>query len=581
MNKQHLYITLLLVTILLPVCKVLAQTKPIGKEVEVTRPYDPDVVEAQKIWYDPTVNPDSIKAKDLSYSVMPKSIASDFTISPIASANLIEMNRNEPRFGYVRAGVGYKPSTLLDFYVSNNNAKTVVLGLYANHRGFWGDVTLENELAEKDVAANNMSNNVGIFVRKPFSAATFSVNADYSGKRFLRYGYDPSWFNTPYNGVYSKDSVLQTNNLFNVNLQIESTPGSNEVEYMATTSFQYFYDHYDMQETAISLAGMLGKQLTDEHKLAVYIGATGYNRNTLLDTTGGNFLFNVNPYYMYASGDFSARLGLLFVGDQYGDGESKSYAYPAISASYRITDFLVPTVELRGETEVNSYRKLAEECMYITPGLANFGSVHSTQKFRNTYHRIMGIFSLKGDVGTSLSYNLYGSFSKIENLVLFVNQPVWASPLRFTNNIEVAYDNGWKYTVGGEIRFDMKPVSVYARAAYNSYSLDTYKKALHRPGFEANLTASYKYDSWVFSATFDMALDRYYMWQDPLSSSMMVTSYHKLDNIYNLGVGAEYLFNKNFSVFANLQNLLNKRYDTFYQYSVPGTMLYGGITYRF
>ncbi len=571
----------LLSALLLPLAGAIAQPRPINKEVEVKRPYDPSVVDAQKIWFDPTINADSLKAKDpVRYNVIPQSISSEFGLNPIASATFVEDSRGNKGLGYIRVGAGYLPSTLADFYISNNNAKTALFGLYANHRGFWGDVELDNGTIKKDVNADNMSNDVGAFVKVPFSSATLSINADYSGKRFRFYGYDPTWF-TEVGNTYNKDSIRQTFNLYNVNVQVESaTSGPDRYDYGVGASVQYFTDRFDMSETSAMGWAMLGKHWDGMHNLSATVRLANYNRNTLLDNLGVNTLLYVQPSYIYTNGDFTGKLGISFVGDQY-DGETTSNVYPAFMASYRIADFFVPSVEIKGDTEVNSYRKLAYDCNYILPGLGNYAHMGESQKFRNTYRDIVAQFAIKGDIGSAASYNFYVSYSKIDNLPFFINDFTlfpnfsWTLPLQLinTNNLGVAYDNGEVWNIGGEFRLDISPISIYAKAVYNKYDMDGYTEAIHRPRFESDIKASLKLDDFIISANFNMALKRYYL--NPYSIPT------EMDNIYNLGGSVEYFITDRFSVFGNINNLLNKKYETFHQYWVPGMMLSGGLTYRF
>lgn len=578
----------LLSAVLLPLAGVMAQTRPLNKEVEVKRPYDPGVVDAQKIWFDPTVNLDSLKAKDpVRYSLIPQSISSDFGLNPIASAAFVERNRSNSGLGYVRVGAGYLPSTLADFYISNNNASTVLLGLYANHRGFWGDIELDNGDVKKDVNADNMSNDIGAFIKVPFSAATLAINADYSGKRFRFYGYDPSWF-AMIGEPYKKDSVRQTFNLYNVNAQVESaTTGNDRFDYGAGASVQRFTDRFDMGETAVTGWAMLGKHWDGLHNLSGMVRLANYNRNSKLDNFGANTLLYIQPAYTYTNGNFTGKLGLSFVGDQY-DGESSSKVYPALMASYRIADFFIPSVEVKGDTEVNSYRKLAYDCNYILPGLNNYTLFDTTaQKFRNTYRNLVVMGALKGDIGTAVSYNFYVSYSKVDNLPFFVNQPALgflvpsSSPKPFSNNLGVLYDDGEVINVGGELRLDIEPFSLYTKAVYSKYNMDNIANAVHRPRFETDTRASLKFDNFIVSASFNAAFKRYYMYM--LANSLFDTSaqFYEMGNIYNLGGGVEYFITDKFSVFGNINNLLNKKYEVFHQYRVPGIMLSGGLTYRF
>jgi outer membrane cobalamin receptor len=55
----------------------------------------------------------------------------------------------------------------------------------------------------------------------------------------------------------------------------------------------------------------------------------------------------------------------------------------------------------------------------------------------------------------------------------------------------------------------------------------------------------------------------------------------KLKDVFDLSIGAEYLVTNNFSIFGNLANVLNQKYDIYSRYQVPGFIVSAGLTYRF
>lgn len=579
-NKKHL---LLLLTILLPLAQVAAQNNPLSKEVEVTRAYDPTVLNAQKLFYDPTINSDSLKTKDaFTYSVTPRSLFGDFGLAPITSASLIEKNRDNNGLGYVRAAVGYPFAPLADFYISNNSAKSVLLGMYANHMSYWGKVTLKDSYGEKKVAADNMSNDIGVFAKKTFRNATLSVNADYSGKYLLLYGYPVEWYR---NNTFVKADNKQTFNFFNTSALLESsTVGDDRIDYNLGISYQLFNDHYHMKENAFSIWGMLAKHLDENHAFSINLKTTSYSRNNLLDEFGNNLLVGVKPSYTYTNEGFTGRVGFQLVVDGY-DGESKNRLYPALYASYHVADYFIPSLELKGETEANSYRKLASGCYYIQPGLEDYRQVTS-QKFRNTYQNLVMVASIKGELGSAASYNLFGAYAEIDNLAMYINTPSPTGSLinpDFTNTLLATYDNGSKLSVGAEFQLDTDQLDVYAKIVYNTYSLDKFKEAIHLPALEGSIVATYKPNSqWAFSGSFSMATGRYYqLVKLPSFIDESRRQPEKLGNIFDVGVSVEYFITQKLSIFGSMSNVFNQRYDLFHQYTVPGLITRGGIAYRF
>ena len=55
----------------------------------------------------------------------------------------------------------------------------------------------------------------------------------------------------------------------------------------------------------------------------------------------------------------------------------------------------------------------------------------------------------------------------------------------------------------------------------------------------------------------------------------------KLNGVFDVGAGAEYLFIPRLSAFINVNNLLNDRYQRWYQYEAYGLNVYGGLRLKF
>lgn len=55
----------------------------------------------------------------------------------------------------------------------------------------------------------------------------------------------------------------------------------------------------------------------------------------------------------------------------------------------------------------------------------------------------------------------------------------------------------------------------------------------------------------------------------------------KLDGVFDLGAGAEYVFIPRLSAFINTNNLLNDCYQRWYRYESYGFNVYGGLRLKF
>ncbi|MDR1983987.1 MAG: hypothetical protein LBQ28_04095 [Prevotellaceae bacterium] len=558
----------------------------VNKDVEVTRNYDPAVMDAQKVWYEPTTVADSSNVRDaFSYSIFPKSSPGNFGLSPISSAKIIDNGNSLPGLGYIRAGIGYQISPLFDFYISNKNAETVLVGFYANHRSFFGKTKLEGKNHIEKVKSDFMNNDLGLFSKFFLDGSTVTLNVDYSRRDLYLYGFDPDIFVN-----FSPQPILITDdkramNLFNGNLLWKSDADVGEVFYSLGASYQLFNarDKLDnvkgetMKENALALSGLFGAELEDEvQAVSLAVRAALYNRNDALDTFGNNILLSALPSWTYKDDYLTVKLGAQYLLDSY-NSKIKHRVYPAVLASYKIHDYFTPVIELKGETEVNNFRKLALENNYIS--FSNIG-------FNNTNHKIIGVFSIKGDI-EAFSYNVFASYSKLEHLPLYVNTII-IDALAYVamdfNSFYTVYSKGNRTSLGAELSYNDDVFSLYAKAVYNKYNLkaesinspySTFENPYHKPAFEGNLNLRYKImDNLVLTADMRALLKRY-------AHDNYILAERKLKNVYDLGLGAEYLVTNQFSTFLNLANVLNQKYETYSRYQVPGFIVSLGVTYRF
>ncbi|MDR0754569.1 MAG: hypothetical protein LBF04_04190 [Prevotellaceae bacterium] len=589
----------------------------VNKDVEVTRNYDPTVMDAQKIWYEPVITADSSGVRDaFSYSIFPKSSPGNFGLAPISSAKIIDSENSLPGLGYIRVGAGYQISPLLDFYISNKNTQSVLVGFYANHRSFFGKTKLENNEYTKKVKSNFMNNDLGIFSKFFLDGSTVTLNADYSRRDLYLYGLDPEIYSLGSFPALGNDRRAM--NLFNGNLLWKSDRDAGEVFYSFGASYQLFNasDKLDamktptMKENAFALSGLLGADLDDEaQSVSIAARAALYNRSKQLDTAGNNILLSALPAWTYSDDYFSVKLGAQYLLDNY-NKTTKHRIYPAVALSYKIHDYFTPSIEVKGETEVNNFRKLALENNYIAfgnieqsldPDIHSY-SLYLNPAFKNTNHKIIGVFAIKGDI-ESFSYNIFTSWSKLEYLPLYVNNtarifiPSFAHPYNDTyeydyNTFDVGYAKGNKISTGAELSYSDDDFSVYAKAVYNKYNLKNennvkIEHAWHKPTFEGNLNLRYKV-SYDLILTADLrtllqryAVDNYKTWSSLSSTADTTVAHRKLKDVFDLSLGAEYLVTDRFSVFGNLANVLNQKYDIYSRYQVPGFIASVGLTYRF
>ncbi|HEV8079354.1 MAG TPA: TonB-dependent receptor [Chitinophagaceae bacterium] len=174
---------------------------------------------------------------------------------------------------------------------------------------------------------------------------------------------------------------------------------------------------------------------------------------------------------------------------------------------------------------------------------------------------------------------------KITNRIVYFNREI-KNGIDF-NNITFKYFNIAKQTVNGiEIESKLVPaknLSIAANYTYlnpkeNNQSRITFKDSvytylLRRPVHNFNITASYDFDNGLYISTSGKYVGKRYD----------VGGYKKpdvqLDRYFLLSAYAEYKFKKNLKIFADAQNITNKKFFDVAGYNSVPFLFNGGVTF--
>jgi outer membrane receptor protein involved in Fe transport len=140
------------------------------------------------------------------------------------------------------------------------------------------------------------------------------------------------------------------------------------------------------------------------------------------------------------------------------------------------------------------------------------------------------------------------------------------------------YDNISKFTVGLELSAKFRNLDAMVFSNYTHYIMDMQEKPWHKPTIEAGLQARYKVNPCIFT------LDALYRGETPVllpAAYAEHTTTTSTKAYLNLGLTAEYRITEKFSIFLQGKNLLNRPYQNYYLYYLPGITVGGGLSYSF
>ena len=147
------------------------------------------------------------------------------------------------------------------------------------------------------------------------------------------------------------------------------------------------------------------------------------------------------------------------------------------------------------------------------------------------------------------------------------------------NKFTAIYDGGSVFSIEGQATFAAnEKVNLIAAIKYNAYSLDSLTDAYHKPSLESKLGI----DVWI-TKNIKVFGEVYYIGEriahDPGGNTLNSTI--NLDGFLDLNAGVEYQLTNQFSVWLNVNNILNNDYQRYLNYPVHGIQVMGGLTYKF
>ncbi|MDR0725122.1 MAG: hypothetical protein LBF59_03825 [Prevotellaceae bacterium] len=583
------------------------------KTVQVTKAYDPIISDAEKIEFPASFNDSLLNIKGkYQYSITPQNIMSQITLRPMPAAKISENEYKDPKWLYAKLGAGYPVQFLGDLYIHNLNPADLSYGLFYNHRSIWTSIDNPNG---KNIPIDEMNHQAGVFFRKSWEKVSFNIDGGVNGHNVLFYGYNTTTAKRAAL-VPNKDSIAQAYTSIYVNAGINSQDTKEtKLNYHLNLLFDIFGDNgknkfnkgriFSMNENKFGADIELGYAFGEEKKHSISLKADGnmylsnldyntvynnYFANPLLIYnsvftdlygiygTGKNisntrYIFNITPSYSFSWEKIDVDLGVKYTGYKR-DFNMKNRIYPVANVRFKLIDEFVPYVGVNGETKMNDYKSIATENPFIAPGM------NMTMKATNCIYAISS--GIRGNIENIIAYNIYGRYSSLNDFYFFVNSsqtlPTSAAGefVALRNNFDVVYDDVQQLKVGADLKISAGRIEAMLSGAYYSYILDMLSAAFHRPTVVADLDIDIK-----ATKTLVFNINVHANSKTPYTYNVAHSEIYYNDAFINLGIGAEYLFTRSFSIFLNANNLLGNRNEIWHGYKLPGLGVLGGITFKF
>jgi hypothetical protein len=551
--KTTQYKLQLIACLLLPLALAAQDLK---KVVFVEGAFRPEVQDAEKFGYMPSLTDTAKIAPEINYSVIPSHLQTNYSIKPIKPAKLVGSSLDELYKSQLKLGVGNYTTPLAEYSIHNLRSKEYAVGAYLFHRSSHAKMEMPDN---NYVPAGYGKNRLNIYGKRFYH----DVNADgeiyLSTDKYRFYGYNTSL--TPDTALEAKD-INQFYTQVGGRATVYSTiADSGKFQYKLGLDANYFGDDYHNRENHLHIPGMAEFNI-QSFRLEVDAGYHLFSARFDTAAQQSRHIIQIHPVLKKRSNLWEVKLGANTFYSK--DIKGKFYFYPEAQLKFTVVEKILDAyVGVNGKLELNNLSKIAGENPYIKPGLI----------VSDTRHKMIGYAGLQGMLSSKAGYKANVSFNSVENAYFFVNDT--ASLLQ--NQFIARSDKLELVKFQGELWYSpLSFLDFYWTGSYSSFTMTNEAEPWHIPAFDMSFSTAYNIKEKIF-ARFDLINygKRYaYNWQDTENPI-------ELTPVWDLNLKTEYKYSNVLSAFLDLNNLLAKQYYLWNQYPTQKFNLILGISYKF
>ena len=520
------------------------------RTVVVENQYNPTVMDASKINVLPKVEEPTVPKANIAYATSIRPVAgwANQSMNPIVR----DWTPDAAYRGYLRAGYGNNGNVEARLGYLWDITKKDRLNVEASLDGWNGELA---SLYDKDWKSRLYNTKVGLDYSHAFQKVDFLLGGSFRSRVF-------NYVNNP----LSPDSTFsphQHHTFAHAYMGFASNDEDMPIQFKAEVGMKSFKEKYPVmyhkdpnKETNLYVAGDVWKQFENGNRLGMNVHFDNYANS--FDWADDWQALNLNPYYQTGNDDWKVRLGAHL--DWKGGEDDEVYFSPDIHAEYVFSDSYVLFAKAGGGRQLSSLYELAEIVPYFYDWYV-----------KPVYMTLDAALGLKASPANGWWFLLSGGYQIRENdvcLDLGKGYPFW-----YTSNL---YGNTKVLYATAELKYDYKDLLDFSlKGTYYNWkwenvdwvggSLSDNALSL-KPEMELNAEAGFK----------------------PMNGLRINVGYEyvkRAEEIYepvsNLYAGADYALMKNLSVFAKVNNLLNKEYVRADAYPAQKLNFLAGLSLQF
>lgn len=568
MNKIALHLhkvfpSYCLILFLLTLLTIQAAGQGKNEEVTIIAPYIPSLGNAAKIPFRPEIRPEEEqKAPEFEYSYLTKKYEVRLETDDIEPVKYSGEEKEQLYRNYARFGMGNYATPYLDFNAASLQSEKYLFGVRLKHLSSQGKI--------RDYAPSAYSHNLFDVYGKVFTS-THTISGDIGYKRDVVhfYGFVPDSFPDI---EFTKDDLKQRFQLVHGKVEFGSNyTEAGKLNHKVSIGLNFFSDYYKTKESEVILEVGLNKAFKTSnrdfsHSFSLDMGLDFFGYRDSIDF-GSPFFIPIRPVYRFSFGQyrFEAGLDIEMAGGSTNTGSSFGIdVFPLLRAEVIVIEERVKAfAEVSGKRTANSFHSLAVTNPFIT----------SVPVIVYTDEQIKVGGGITGNFG-GVNFTADAFYSYLNDMPLFVTD----TSLEFDNKFNLIYENMNLLKIRASLGYiKLNRISARLMAAYFHYIPKNELKAWQMPNFEVDLDAGYTFlEKYTLRATVYACGTKY---ARTFSGDETVAT--KIKGAFDLGAGFDYRINRMITAYADVNNILNQRYQRWYHYPVQGILVMAGVKISF
>jgi len=534
------------------------EEKAVTEEIEVVRPYKPILAEAVKLRRSPDLNDVKTYKAKFNYSLTDRKLEMNSDIDKLKAQQVAAEREDTLINNYVKGGFGTAKTILGEAYVNIGKDEAMQAGAYFQHFSQSGKLNKQQSGQQK----------LSIFGRSIGEVATLSGKLNFQRNGLYFYGQDEA------KPALNPNPERQVFNFFEaegevVNKFIEDPDA---FSYAAKANGYIWSDKFNARENSIVLNGYMNKRISKFNLGLAASAEFGNTKDSIVNV--GNNILKLNPYIRLQASGVKINAGINFV-QEFG-AFSSTRIFPVVTADFTlIPDYLQVFGEVKGDVNRNSLKQYTDENAWLNSNIA----------IKNTVEKLSISGGIKGTGGPGFGYKARIYHKRIEDMPLFVNN------FDHFNKFDVIYDFGTMKLVGleGELSVQVSDALKWTgKLNFEDYKPAAETQSWFKPQMRLssdlryNITKQITFEASVAiqeeskAKVYLSAPANPYLIPDPANEKVVTVK-----GFVDLGAGATYKINNQFSAFLRVNNLLNTSYSKYLYYQAIGINMFGGISYSF